>query len=243
MTDAPVVAVRGDGTESGAVAAAVDAAGGVVAADGDDRATDADVVFAVGESSLFAFADAEPVAPILPVECGVGHHSVTRADVADVLRALQSGETRTVSHPLVGVAVDGVTAGAALADVTLMTDEPARISEYAVSTPEERVGSFRADGVVVATPLGSTGYAHAAGGPILAPETGVVTVPIAPYTTLPDVWVRSLPVTLSVERDEASVSLVVDETRVRDVPVHAPVELSVAGRRPFLRFTGRGDSP
>ena len=241
--DAPVVVVRGDDADASAVAESVTAAGGVVV-DGSDGGTpaadasDADAVLAVGEPSLFAFADEVPPAPILPVACGVGR-SLSRADVAAAVRALRTGATRTVEHPLLTVTVDGALVGSALADVTLMTDEPARISEYAVSTPAEHVGTFRADGVVVATPLGSTGYAHAAGGPILAPGTGVVAVPIAPYTTLPDSWVRQLPVTLSVERDETDVSLILDDEAVADVPPHAAVELAADGTRPFLRLTER----
>jgi NAD+ kinase len=245
--DAPVVVVRGDEADAAAVAESVTAAGGVVA-DGSDGGTgapapdasDADAVLAVGEPSLFAFADEVPAAPILPVACGVGR-SLSRADVSTAVRALRTGATRTVDHPLLTVAVGGTVVGSALADVTLMTDEPARISEYAVSTPVEHVGTFRADGVVVATPLGSTGYARAAGGPILAPETGVVAVPIAPYTTLSKSWVRRLPVTLSVERDETDVSLILDDETVADVPPHAAVELAAAGTRPFLRLTARTD--
>ncbi|ELZ27293.1 sugar kinase [Halogeometricum pallidum JCM 14848] len=253
--DAPVVVVRGGGGDADGVADAVSAAGGVVRRDmrgGTERGardrigsaeradrverTDADALFAVGEDALLSLAAEDVSTPILPVDCTVGHRSVPPERVGDAVRRLRSGEGRVVSHPALSVAVAGEPAGTALADVTLMTDAPARISEYAISTPEERVGSFRADGVVVATPLGSTGYARAAGGPTLAPDTGVVAVPIAPYTTLPDSWVFRLPVVLSVERDEASVSLIVDAEERRSVPPHAPVELAVNGHLPFLRF-------
>ncbi|MDS0298149.1 NAD(+)/NADH kinase [Halogeometricum sp. S1BR25-6] len=259
--DAPVVVVRGgDGdADADAVADAVAAAGGVVrrdargeagrdaydrsgGADPSDPAeranadADADALFAVGEDALLSLAAVDVSTPILPVDCAVGHRSVPADRVGEAVRRLRSAETRVVSHPALSVAVDGEAAGTALADVTLMTDAPARISEYAISTPRERVDSFRADGVVVATPLGSTGYARAAGGPTLAPDTGVVAVPIAPYTTLPDSWVFRLPVALSVERDEASVSLIVDAEERRPVPPHAPVELAVNGHLPFLRL-------
>jgi len=49
---------------------------------------------------------------------------------------------------------------------------------------------FRADGVVIATPTGSTAYAMSAGGPILDPRVdGIIVVPLAPYKLSARPWV------------------------------------------------------
>jgi NAD+ kinase len=97
-------------------------------------------------------------------------------------------------------------------DVMLVTSEPARISEYAIERDGEHLGSVRADGIVVATPAGSHGYAAAADGPALAVGTDVVSVvPIAPFHTSVPTWVlKADDVALSVLRDEGDVSLLVD---------------------------------
>ncbi len=59
------------------------------------------------------------------------------------------------------------------------------IVEFDISVSGEPIDRLRADGFVVATATGSTGYALSAGGPIVTPSfTGMVCVPIAPHTIL-----------------------------------------------------------
>jgi NAD+ kinase len=245
--DAPAVVVRGD--DGGDVAAAVREAGGRILARSPTDAADRegieppdaeapvapDVVLAVGEAALSTVADDVPDAPVLPVAAGVGRYGVSRSAVARAVAAVRGGDVWTVTHPLLSVAVGGQSAGRAVTAATLVTSEAARISEYTVTDGVERLASFRADGVVVATPLGSPGYARAVGGSVLAPETGVSVVPISPYATQSDSWVVRPPVELTVQREDAPVSLVLDDEVARRVPASAPVVVDVDGTATFLR--------
>lgn len=57
--------------------------------------------------------------------------------------------------------------------------------EFEVSVSGNHIDTLRGDGFVVSTATGSTGYALAAGGPIVTPEfTGMVCVPVAPHTIM-----------------------------------------------------------
>ncbi len=58
-----------------------------------------------------------------------------------------------------------------------------KIIRLGLSLDNTRAGTFRSDGIIIATPTGSTGYSLAAGGPILDVEMGAIIItPICPFT-------------------------------------------------------------
>ncbi|SEK44311.1 NAD(+)/NADH kinase [Haloferax larsenii] len=240
------LAVTGDESVVGAIRAT-----GATVVD-PDEATSSDIVVAVGEEAVVDAA-LDSSGPVLPVDCGTPW-SVPRRVLGNTVDSLLAGDIRAVDHPILSVGVGGDHVGRALFDVMLVTSEPARISEYAVAhrrrgeeilndrdendtdvtadataVPGEwRVADeFRADGVVVASPLGSSGYARAAGGSVVGVGAGLSVVPVSPYATRTDSWVFDPPLRLSVERDDAPVSLVVDDTVARPVAPHESVVVEV----------------
>lgn len=76
-----------------------------------------------------------------------------------------------------------VHAARAFNDVTITKGGLARLIEYETYIGDQFVNSARGDGIIVATPTGSTAYAMSAGGPILHPTLpALVLVPICPHT-------------------------------------------------------------
>lgn len=70
----------------------------------------------------------------------------------------------------------------ALNDVVVAKGAIARMGYFSVAVNDQLAASFRADGVIVATPTGSTAYSLAAGGPVLIPEVdALVVTPICPH--------------------------------------------------------------
>jgi NAD+ kinase len=71
----------------------------------------------------------------------------------------------------------------ALNDVVLLPGQVAHMIEFEIFIDGQFVSSQRADGLIVATPTGSTAYALSGGGPILRPDVdGIVLVPMFPHT-------------------------------------------------------------
>ncbi|NGM69961.1 NAD(+)/NADH kinase [Natronolimnobius sp. AArcel1] len=198
------------------------------------QAADLDLVIADGESTLSAVARAGLEVPVLPVGDVDGIDTVAREDVSRALPTIFDGDAREQSQPVLSAAIvdgDGNAVGTerALFDVTLVTDEPARISEFAVRSRGDTVASFRADGVVVSTPAGTHGYASTLEAPQLSAAIDALAVtPIAPFVTKTSRWV--LPddgVRLTVERDEGPIQVVADEHASATISIDGAVTVSV----------------
>jgi NAD+ kinase len=70
-----------------------------------------------------------------------------------------------------------------LNDVVLHKGGFARVVKFIVAVDEEPIGSYSADGLVLSTPTGSTGYSLSAGGPIVVPTfESIVLTPVSPHT-------------------------------------------------------------
>ena len=70
----------------------------------------------------------------------------------------------------------------ALNEVVIMTQKPAKMLHIEISVDDEIVEELRADGLIIATPSGSTAYSMSAGGPIVDPRVGAfIIVPICPF--------------------------------------------------------------
>ena len=110
-----------------------------------------------------------------------------------------------------------------LNDAVLSRGEVSRLVRLKTRVNNEPLTEFNADGLIVATPTGSTAYSLSAGGPILAPESGALVItPICPHVL-------------------TNRSIIVGEDAVIEIEVterEYPVFLSVDGREPLAIEAG-----
>src|SRR5205807_10274319 len=125
---------------------------------------------------------------------------------------------RTLLEARIKVAEKQTKKMTALNDAVLSRGELSRLVLLRTRVNGEALTEFNADGLIVATPTGSTAYSLSAGGPILDPESGVLVItPICPHVL-------------------TNRSIIVAETSIIDIEVSDPdypVYLSVDGRDPL----------
>lgn len=117
-----------------------------------------------------------------------------------------------------------------------------RLIRLVVHVDGEYVTTFSADGVIVATPTGSTAYSFSARGPIVSPGVaGIVLTPIAAHMVFDRSFVldSSQVVTLEVVGEESGL-LSADGRRAVELPVGTRVRIRTARERP-ARFVRRAD--
>src|SRR6266545_1644212 len=137
-------------------------------------------------ASCIGAADAD--VPILGVNFGsLGFLTeATLAELYPSLEAALSGRARVEARLMLrATTIRGGTAlpeQLALNDVVITKSARARMTDLSVSLGDEFVTRVKADGLIVATPTGSTAYNLSAGGPIVQPVVdALVLTPIAPH--------------------------------------------------------------
>jgi NAD+ kinase len=162
-----------------------DAAGGIEAVEELPRQADLCLVLGGDGSILYALRHfAGTGVPVFGVNFGtVGFLAAVERDEAEEgMRRAFAGETETVHLPGLEVKVDGESR-IALNDVSVLRRPHERVAELSYKIAGEEVGHVRCDGLVAATPVGSTGYNLANQGPILAwGVKGYVVSYVAPHS-------------------------------------------------------------
>ncbi|MHB8351723.1 MAG: NAD(+)/NADH kinase [Thermoplasmata archaeon] len=163
-----------------------DALGGSDPAQPLDR-MEADVLLAFGGDGTFLMALQHSDLPLLPVNAGtVGFLAEVDGDrpeqLAGALDRLLAGQYRLEPRMRVSADVDGRHLADAVNEVVVHTSHVAKMRLFEIAVDGEPIGRVRADGVIVATPTGSTSYSLSAGGPIVDPSLEALIISsLAPF--------------------------------------------------------------
>jgi len=150
-----------------------------------------DLLIVIGGDGTFLSVAREvagSATPLIGVNAGrLGFLTNVPADrLAEALRFIWAGRFRSETRPLIQVSrsSDGKpVTDLAMNDFVIARGEGSRLIELDVRVNGEALTTYRADGLIVSSPTGSTAYSLAAGGAIVSPSAEVFTLtPICPHT-------------------------------------------------------------
>lgn len=126
--------------------------------------------------------------PLLGINAGrLGFLAGLEADELERLTALVTGEYQIEQRMLLSLTLQRASGDTesytAFNDIVVSRGALSRIVDVMVSCDGRFVGSYRADGILFASPTGSTAYSLSAGGPIVDPSIdGIIMTPICPHS-------------------------------------------------------------
>ena len=144
------------------------------------------VVVLGGDGTVLAAARllADDPAPVLGINFGrVGFLAPVPAEAAEAgLFDVLEGRALVEPRMRIRATLPDGTSGVALNDVVIARPSAGPLLTLGLEADGERVSDYRADGLILATPSGSTAYSLAAGGPVMAPSLqGIVATPISAH--------------------------------------------------------------
>jgi len=168
-----------------------------------------DFALSVGGDGTFltsAAAIGKKNIPILGINCGnLGFLAeVQSQDVDDILQKLVAGEYTIEQRSLLNVSVfdkqgsprdNIIMAPNALNEIAILKEGLSSMLQIELKVNGSHLHTYNSDGLVVATPTGSTAYNLSIGGPLMVPQSrGIILTPIAPHSltvkplVVPDDW-------------------------------------------------------
>lgn len=174
--------------------------------------------------------------PILGVNIGnLGFlSSIEIQDLGEALNKIKNGQYTIQNRILLECNTDNEDDdknGKALNDVVIARGTLSRMAKFEVYIDNKLYYTFKGDGLIVATPTGSTAYSFSAGGPFVYPDVEVITLtPICPHTRgmQPIVLKSSSEILIKAENYNGEIYLTFDGQEARKIKDNTSIRIRKA---------------
>ena len=176
---------------------------------------EADFAIAIGGDGTVIDASRMSKKPIITINAGtLGYLAkIEKENLAPSLLKIVSGDYTLEERMTLSVSSDNLTDQIALNDAAILTPG-AGVIRFTVNVDGVKLMRYTADGIIAATPTGSTGYSLSCGGPIVDPESqSIVLTPVAPHTLVNRAIILSPESHISITTESKSI-LSVDGNRI-----------------------------
>jgi NAD+ kinase len=205
----------------------------------------ADIVITIGGDGTILFALEHIRKPIFAINSGgMGFLSEVESKYArEGLQRIMNGKYNIEERSKLKVLLDGKRLPDAANEATVQTDRIAKILYMKIFVDNELIESMGADGVIIATPTGSTSYSLSVGGPIMDPAVqAMIIAPIAPFKLSARPWIvpldREVGIQLLAKSKESKI--VIDGKFAQSVTPQS--EMIITGSENKAKFVRFGES-
>lgn len=192
-----------------------------------------------GDGTLLAISKiaAELHIPVVGVNLGrLGFLSeIEKENVKSDIEKILSKDFKIQERMMLKTGINGENKGLALNDIVFARGNSSlKILEFDVYIDDEFVDNFKADGLIVSTPTGSTAYSLSAGGPIVDPSMDVIVItPICPHKMYSRTIVVSSDKTVTVKNcsDDAQTIIAADSEILGEISKNDSVVIKAADEK------------
>jgi len=210
-----------------------------------DMNKNVDVAVTIGGDGTILMTMSEVEKPVFAVNSGgMGFLSEVESKYAlEGLKRIVEGKYNVEERAKLKIMVDGKRLPDAVNEVTVQTARIAKILYLKLFVDDELIESMGADGVIIATPTGSTSYSLSVGGPIMDPTVNAMIIaPLAAFKLSARPWIipleRNVGVKLLPKSKETN--LVIDGRFM--TPITQDSDILVTGSEKKVRFIRFGES-
>lgn len=204
-----------------------------------------DIVVTIGGDGTILMALEEIEKPIFAINSGgMGFLAEVESKYAlDGLRRVIEGNYNIEERAKLKITLDGKRLTDATNEVTVQTGRIAKLLYLKLFVDDELIETLGADGIIVATPTGSTSYSLSVGGPIMDPTVNAMIIaPLAPFKLSARPWIiplyKNIRMTLLAKSKETK--LVIDGRVAKSITPEN--DIGVTGSEKKARFVRFGES-
>ena len=125
-----------------------------------------------GDGTILRLARTNPETPILSINKGRKGFmtEIDPENVTSSLKAFFDGDFRLEEHKKISAEIEGVKQGSAINEILITSVDILKPIDFKVMVDQEVISASAADGIIIATPVGSTGHNLSSGGCVIDPS-------------------------------------------------------------------------
>lgn len=195
-------------------------------------------LYLIGEHAVSQCARTDPDCYLIPVDALPLPGTLSPHHVPESINQIETNEFTLISLPTLTLTENNHSCTTALFDILIAADHVAKIGTFNLRTDSIDT-EFRADGVVLGTPISTPRYLHATNAPIVHYNIDtIITVPLAEFSLEKTHWLfpPTTTVTIDIPRTQYGITALIDGTSTHPIEITNPLTITIDNHVHVLTF-------